>query len=487
MESTDYLRVLRRRWKIIIAAAFVTTLAVFMLAQTQALGVVSGSYTATATLVQPPDAANAGSVMPVKVTALLVTTGPVPAAVAKRINFTGDPGALADSLQVQPDTETGAVTVAATATDPDEAALVANTFAEETVAEVNQRAAGTEARIEILQAAVPQPTDTGLIRGPTTQSGRLLLGLIVGLILGSALALLLERFDTSVRDRADVERAYRVPVLAEIPRLPRSARAEQGVVVTSQPASMAAEAFRSLRSSVLLIPSRVLQPADRDTGRVDSSGENKRPQLILVTSARSGEGKTTVAVNLAAAVAEGGQRVLVLDCDFRRPDAHRFLDVPDGPGLSDLIHAGEDAQQLLALSRPTALDGIRLVTAGTMVDQPPALPTRIAGLLAEARGLADIVIVDSPPMLLGNDAMDLMPYVDTVLVACRSGRLRREQAGRASDLLTRMRVPVVGAALIGGRSSAPSFSQLLPHRTPVNGSSERGRRGVEASASERKP
>jgi Mrp family chromosome partitioning ATPase/capsular polysaccharide biosynthesis protein len=483
MESTDYLHVLLRRWKVILSAGILAMLAVWLLAPAGTPGLGSGSYTATATLVQDP-----GTPRSVKFTALLVTTGSVPRAAAKDLAYTGDPVSLGNSLTVKADIDTGAVTIAATSTDPQEAARIVNAFAQETVAEMRRRwVAGVQPGISVLQDAVVEPAETGVLRGPKSQGGRLLLGLVVGVILGSALALVLERFDTSVRDRTGVQRAYRVPVLAEVPRLPRALRGAHSVILRTHPMSMAAEAFRSLRSSVLLMPSRVLQPADPEAARPDAAPERSRPQVILVASARSGEGKTTTAVNLAAALAEGGQRVLVLDCDFRRPEAHRFLDVPNGPGLSDLIHAGDGVADLLALSRPTVVDGVRLVPAGTMVDQPPALPTRVAGVLAEARGLADVVIVDSSPMLVGNDAMDLMPYVDTVLVTCRSGRLTRDQADRASDLLVRMRVPVVGAALIGAGPTTPPLSHLLSHRSSANGSSERRARLAEPAAVRREP
>lgn len=475
MESIDYLSALRRRWAIVLAAGLTAVLAVLLLGPARTPGVLSGSFTATATLVQPPDPAR-----PVQFTALLVTTGPVPEMVAEELDYSGEPTSLAETVEVESDVETNAVRISATSPDAAQAALLANTFAEATVQEMDDRAGGRSG-VELLERAVPQPADTGVLRGPTSLTGRLLLALVVGLVLGGGLALLLERFDTRVRDRSDVQRAYRVPVLAEVPLVSRARRAEHSVIVATEPASASAEAYRSLRSSVQLIPSRVLQATDAGAGIVEVSTERGRPQLILVTSARSGEGKTTSVVNLAAAMAEGGQRVLVLDADFRRPEAHRYLDVPNGPGLSDLIHAGQGAEELLALSRPTAVERVRLVTAGTMTDQPPALPTRVAGLLAEARRLADVVIVDSAPMLLGNDTMDLMPYVDTVLVTCRSGRSTRDQIDRASDLLARMRVPVVGAALIGWRSSPPPLSHLLLHRSGPLNSSERSRRGVVAS------
>lgn len=470
MDSTNYLKILRRRWKIIVAAAVLVATVVLLVGPSTA-GVAS-EYTATATLLQPPDRANAGSELPTDVTALLVTTGPVPAAVADRVDYSGDVVELRALPEVAANPATGVVTISVTSEDEERAADIANAFAEETIAEAISRAGIVDPEIQLLQPALAQPADTGSLSWLMTRPGLALVGLVVGLILGAALALLLERFDTTIRDRTDVHRAYRLPVLAEIPRVRRAMRRSPTVILRTEPGSMVAEAYRSLRSSVLLIPSNILQPLGAEDARAHRHAEHSRPHVILVASARSGEGKTTTVANLAAAMAEGGRRVLVLDCDFRRPQAHLFLDVPDGPGLSDLLHAGEGTQDLMALSRPTAIEGVRLVTAGTPMELPPALPTRIAGILAEARGLADVVIVDSPPMLIGNDAMDLMPYVDTVLVSCRSGRLTGEQAERASDLLARMRVPVAGVALVGARSTAP-LSQMLPLRGAAGSSTYR--------------
>ncbi len=475
MESTAYLKVLRRRWKVIVASGILGAIVVVVLGLTNA-ALVSSSYpaTASATLIQ------ADAPRTVDFTALLVTTGPVPVAVAEKLGYTDEPTNLSRPLVVVANADTGAVNISMTSVNRDYALQLVDAFAQETLAEVRARSGGV-GQFELLQPAVLQPADQGIIRGPTTPGGRLVLGLAIGLILGCALALVVERLDTRMRDRDDVETVYRVPVLAEVPPTGHSKRGEHSVVVVDHPASVAAEAYRSLRSYVMLLPSKALRTGDTAPATDAASAGRKPPQVLLITSARAGEGKTTSVVNLAAALAEGGRRVLILDADFRRPDAHRFLDVPNGPGLSDLIHAEDGPEQLLALSRPTAVEGVRLVTAGTMIDHPPGLPTRVAGLLAEARRLADVVIIDSPPMLLGNDAMDLMPYVDTVLITCRSGRPTREQVARASDLLARMRVPVVGVALIGWRSSGAPLSRF-PSRGAGSSNSERMRRTTEAPA-----
>jgi Mrp family chromosome partitioning ATPase len=150
--------------------------------------------------------------------------------------------------------------------------------------------------------------------------------------------------------------------------------------------------------------------------------------------------------------------VLILDCDFRHPDTHTFLDVPESRGLSDLL-LEDRADDLEALVRPTAIEGVSLVTAGLRVDQPTLLPTRMDQLVQQARALADVVIIDCAPLLHANDAIDLMPFVDAVLIVCKSGRTTREQAERIAELLSRMRVPVVGVLLVGSRITAPRWGE----------------------------
>lgn len=152
--------------------------------------------------------------------------------------------------------------------------------------------------------------------------------------------------------------------------------------------------------------------------------------------------------------------MLVLDHDLRAPEAHLYLDVPNGSGVAELLDSPED-QDLLSLSRPTAVPGVRLVTGGRTADRSTALPARTAQLVREARELADIVLIDTTPMLIANDAIDLMPTVDSVLVVARAGRTTKEQAERTVELLARMRVPVSGVALIGAGQGGLSFRPAL--------------------------
>jgi capsular exopolysaccharide synthesis family protein len=295
-----------------------------------------------------------------------------------------------------------------------------------------------------------------------------------------------------------VQRALGTPVLAEVPRINRADRRHNAIMSLSDPVSHVADAYRNLRSALLLTPSVPLaRGRRREEGRAASTAVpgTGTGMVVLVTSARAREGKTTSVANIAASLAEAGRRVLVLDCDFRHPDAHHYLDVPDSPGLSDLL-LDDHADDLEALVRPTVVDGVEIVTAGLRVDQPTLLPTRMDHVLKSARKLADVVLIDCAPLLHANDALDLMPFVDSVLVVCKSGRTTREQAERVAELLSRMQVPVVGALLVGSRMAVPRWGEdsyryhtsAIPtprrrrrHEREIVRSLERGRRRAEVT------
>ena len=195
------------------------------------------------------------------------------------------------------------------------------------------------------------------------------------------------------------------------------------------------------------------QPLTSDDWPADGDGTDRLrlqpPQVVLITSARAGEGKSTTSANLAVTLAETGKRVLLLDADFRNPSLHALLDVAPGTGVADLLTA-EPGADLAGLARPTGVAGVRLVTAGNSGVFHGALPSRVGQLLSDSRGIADVVIIDSAPLLVGNDALDFMPFVDSVVVVARLGRLTAELAERAASLLARMRVPVLGLVLVGG-------------------------------------
>lgn len=320
-----------------------------------------------------------------------------------------------------------------------------------------------------LEQAVPVPVTAGGFTVPTNRNARGLMGLAIGLALGATVAIFADRVDTRIRDRRSAESVFRHPVLTEVPLVRRG----QGRIITvAQPASFAAESYRILRLS-LQMADRWVRPGqprghaepdheaeDRANGHVVAGGEAK---VILFTSGGPGEGKSTSVANVAASYAEIGKRVLVLDCDFRNAQQHRLFDVPRSPGVTEYLTKGPRRPSLASVSQATAVPGVRLVANGTFVDNPGELMGPDQDLVAEARELADVVLVDAGPVLAVNDPAALMPQADAVVVIARSGKTTTDSAQRTIDVLTRMGAPIVGVALIAVPRSAsgqPYYAQL---------------------------
>ncbi|MEV4560325.1 P-loop NTPase [Kitasatospora sp. NPDC049285] len=286
---------------------------------------------------------------------------------------------------------------------------------------------------------------------------RLALAVALGLALGAVAALMLSRMDTRLRTRDGVEEAFNLPVIGEIPVLSARLRRVRGPLVVARPESPVTEAYRSLRSTMLLTGPQALaaqigegglDPAERRARR----GTEPAP-VVLVMSGRSGDGRTTTVANLAAALAETGRQVLVLDCDFREPELRGHFGVGDGPGMAELL-SGEQLPDPVDLIRRTSVPGVALITGGHTTTYPAALVLRAGEALRLVRRHADVVLIDSSPLLNANDAYDLVQHADAVLLTVMAGNVKPEEADRVSELLARTGVPVAGVALLGTEGTA---------------------------------
>jgi Mrp family chromosome partitioning ATPase/capsular polysaccharide biosynthesis protein len=511
MEPIDYLRTLRRRWQIVVGCLVVAIAAAVLTAPAPSASTQSGtevrSYTATHTLLLAPDAQNVN----LSRVRLLVRTGEIPRAVDEELHFRGNAAELAAKIRVGGDDQVGTVTITTEDRDGESAAALANAFGAHTLAvlrkdaikkqrdqlaTLRQQLDSVERQVNVLQAKVNRNQDDPILlaqrdaqtsryqtlfqqyetvralapngglttlakatpvaissgggfSAPTSRRGRLAFAGVLGLLLGLAGAFAIDRLDTRLRSRHQIEEAFRLPVLTEIPKMTRREVKSRTLAVAADPGGAAAESYRSLRSALLLLPSLVLSRPTTDVPAAErASAGITSPEVILVTSALPGEGKTTTLVNLASCLAEVGKSVLVLDCDFRKPDAHRYLDVPSGSGLSDLLVA-DRPEQLRTVVRQTAVPGVLMVTSGTATDHPAAFLAGMGKIINQARSLADVVLIDSAPVLGANDAVDLMPYADSLLLTCRYGRSARTNAARVSELVARMGMPALGVAVVG--------------------------------------
>jgi capsular exopolysaccharide synthesis family protein len=249
---------------------------------------------------------------------------------------------------------------------------------------------------------------------PSTPSNRHLLrnvaiALFIGLVGAIGLAYLAERVRPRLHGELDVEAAAGAPILATVPYV----RAENGSSA-SNGGSSADEAFRRLRLAIFA---------------------GKRPlkqrHAFVITSPERGDGKTTVAANLARAVAQTGRRVVLVDGDLRRPALHAQYAQPGEPGLRDVLEGTRPADVI----RTTDVPNLFLIPAGAPSDHAGQLLEAAdwAGILKKLRAEFDAVLVDGPPVLEVSDAMILAAPSDGVLLVLRSSDVPRDVLGQAQD------------------------------------------------------
>ena len=276
---------------------------------------------------------------------------------------------------------------------------------------------------------------------PLSKSSTILLGGAAGLLLGLSGAFIIEAWDDRIRSRVRVEELCDLPVLAEIPNLTREQSNTNAIAMLDASKSPTAERYRAACTAVLFslgetATGRPDGPPQTGNGNGPHGTRSGRAPVILVTSPGPGEGKTTTSANLAAAFADTGRRVLVVDADFRRPALGRFLNPvpnlvdPDGPAT-------------------TRVDGVAFMSSPRGIDAPGDVVFELRRLIDARQDDFDVVVVDTPPMLTTNDATDLLAAADAVVLVVRAGHTRTASAMRAATVLSRLRADVLGVVLNG--------------------------------------
>jgi len=324
---------------------------------------------------------------------------------------------------------------------------------------LNLQAVANEPTFRTIQEAFATPVVVGggtlSIEVPETPWARFALAAAVALVLGVLIVLGLDWLDTRIRNRADAELAFGLPVLGELPRENARKLRLDPLMVVADPSSGPSEVFRSVRLSLALAPrwklDGVAPTSDGSVGSAQRLTGQGQPRTIVVTSARDGEGKSTVVANLAASFAETGQRVLVVDCDFRRSTVGDLLQAAGGPGLRDIELP--DRATIAGLVRDTIVNDVALIRSGEPGVAPAWFLAESYILVDACQDLADIVIFDTGPVLSTNEASSLIASTDVSLVVCRSGRLSRSQATHATEHLARLQATVAGVMLVGAESS----------------------------------
>jgi capsular exopolysaccharide synthesis family protein len=171
-------------------------------------------------------------------------------------------------------------------------------------------------------------------------------------------------------------------------------------------------------------------------------------KVVQVTSPNMGDGKTTLATNLAVSIAQSGQRVVLVDADFRRPRVHKVFGVSATTGLASVIAGDADLTDAI---RPSGIDNLFLLPCGPIPGNPAELLTqpRFQELLEVLRDRFDFVLIDTPPLLLVTDPCVVAPRVDGVILTVRVARHGRPQAERANEILATLGVTLLGVVVNG--------------------------------------
>ena len=286
------------------------------------------------------------------------------------------------------------------------------------------------------QLVTPAVAPSTPIRPTPVRNG--VVALAVGLMLGLGLAFLREHLDDTIRSKDDVERvAGGLPVLSVIPLVPGWKDRKKTVVASlAEPKSAAAEAYRSLRTSVQFL------------------GLDRPVRTLQVTSPSASEGKTSTVANLAVALAAAGQRVIAVDCDLRKPRLHAFFGLENEIGFTTVLVG--DAPLSQALQAVPGVDGLQLLASGAPPPNPSELLAggRSAQVLESLAAQADLVVVDCPPVLPVTDAAILAGRVDATLVVVTATETHRRRLQQALDTLAQVGAPLSGLVLNAARHEA---------------------------------
>lgn len=467
-----YWMILRERVWIIAACTILGLLGAIVYVQT-----ATKTYQATAEmLVQAaPSSTGALSTLPVLhqtgdptedvlTGASLVTTQPVAAAVVKAERLDMSPGAALGAIQASPIGQAGLVAVTATASSPTLAQRLADGFVTQTIALGTARMhAAIQQELPTLQAELAQvpvtqrygpgslgeqvdqlnqllhqndPTLASAAPAtlPTAPSSprkkvSLVAGLIGGLLVGIGVAFLFHALDPRVRREEQLRERFGLPVLARIPRQPRSKRPRP--LLPSELTPGAHEGYRTLRT---------ILAARARTGQ---------PRTVLVTGSGPGEGKSTTSMGLAAALAHGGARVILIEADLRKPTFAGSFNLVEFQGIERVLTGQVELAKAVV---PVRLDGapLRVLAAHPSGNGNVGVAFSVVHkLLQDAKAIADFVVIDSAPLTEVIDALPFAQEADEVVIVVRLDETRLNKLDELDDLLGQNGVPRTGVVLIG--------------------------------------
>ena len=371
----------------------------------------------------------------VKSYADLTSSPAVTEPVISALNLDLTPRQLREMVTVTSPADSVLLDVEVTDTDPQRASAIANAVAHELAALIEELETprGTDAstvKVTITKPSVPPETPSA----PRVLMN-LALGLAAGLAIGFVVAVVRHLFDRRLKTLDDLRAIAGVSVLGETLHNRNSVSRP---LTALDVRSAAAERYRGIRAA--------LKFAD----------VNKPVRQLAITSPRSGEGKSTLACNLAIVFAHGGLRTCLVEADLRRPNAHRYMGIEAGLGLTDVLIGDAQLPQVVVPWDDGLVD---FLPAGSLPPDPVALleSRAMQKLAAHLAAEYDIVIYDCPPVRPVTDALVLAQWLDGVVVVARAGRTSREDLAACVEAVNEAKLRLLGTALSDVRGSKDSY------------------------------
>lgn len=304
------------------------------------------------------------------------------------------------------------------------------------------QATGTENNISVVDWAIPPDAPISPRRLMTV-----LAALFLSTLFGAGLALFLEYLDDTIKSTEEVENYLQLPALAAIPTidsLPKrklllvgsneeaaEAAAKTELLIHTDSRSSLAEAYRQLRTSILL------------------STAGHAPKSLLITSSLPSEGKTTTAVNTAISLAQTGASVLIIDSDMRRPRLHSVFNISNAEGLSTILSSDLNEKEILDIVQYDEDAKMYLLPSGPVPPNPAELigSEQMSNLLKVMQKSFTHVVVDSPPIASFTDGVLIASMVDGVILVVHSGKSSRQVVRRSRQLLQDIGAKIFGVVL----------------------------------------
>ncbi len=458
MNLRDYLRILRKRWKLI-AGLLVVCLAVgvaLTLTTTKKYEATAQIFVSTATADDPQQLAQGNTFTQARVQSYTsVATSPtVTESVVSDLGLSMTAGQLASEISADAPLNKVLINLHVTDRSPAQAALLANAVATRfgsIVEGLEQTSSRTTSPVKL---TVTKPAQAPSVPVVPRRKLNLALALLIGLVLGLGIAVLRELLDNTVKTPEELATQANTPVLGVVPWDKKAA--QTAISFRADPHGMRSEAFRQMRTN--------LQFVDVD----------KPPRIIAVTSALPGEGKTHTALNLAAALAEAGQRVCLVEADLRKPTLAKLLGLVGDVGLTSVLIGKAEITQVLQ----NAGQKLAVMTSGPVPPNPSELlvSDHCRRTLTYIADQVDVVIIDTAPLLPVTDGAEISAIADATLLAVRAGKTTREQIKRAHAVLSNVDVKPVGAILSmasNRRSGSYNYYYYADYRPRRQAHSER--------------